>query len=107
MRWNRIARTTSAAAGLDMWTNARLFGLLNVALADGYIGNWDSKRYYNRWRPETAVRQADTDGNPRDGRRSRLGPPVGFERGDAGIRLRAHHRGCSRGGRVDRSHRDR
>ena len=65
MRWNRIARTTSAAAGLDMWTNARLFGLLNVALADGYIGNWDSKRYYNRWRPETAVRQADTDGNPR------------------------------------------
>jgi PAP2 superfamily protein len=64
MRWNRIARTVSVDAGLDMWANARLFGLLNVAQADGYIGNWESKRFYNRWRPETAVRLADTDGNP-------------------------------------------
>jgi hypothetical protein len=70
LRWNRIARTASAAVGLDLWTNARLFGLLNVASADGYIGNWDSKRHYDRWRPETAIRQAHTDGNPateRDG----------------------------------------
>jgi hypothetical protein len=64
MRWNRIARTVSVAAGLDMWDNARLFGLLNVVEADGYVGNWESKRFYNRWRPETAVRLADTDGNP-------------------------------------------
>jgi PAP2 superfamily len=64
MRWNRIARTVSEEVGLDLWANARLFGLLNVALADGYIGNWDSKQFYNRWRPETAVRLADTDGNP-------------------------------------------
>jgi hypothetical protein len=63
-RWNRIARTVSVDAGLDMWANARLFGLLNVALADGYIANWNTKRHYNRWRPETAVRQADTDDNP-------------------------------------------
>ena len=47
-----------------MWANARLFGLLNVALADGYIANWNTKRHYNRWRPETAIRLADTDGNP-------------------------------------------
>ena len=65
MRWNRIARTTSSAAGLDLWTNARLFGLLNVSLADGYVGNWDAKQHYNRWRPETAVREAGRDGNPR------------------------------------------
>lgn len=65
LRWNRIARTVSADAGLDLWTNARLFGLLNVASADGYIGNWDAKQHYDRWRPETAVREADTDGNPR------------------------------------------
>jgi hypothetical protein len=64
LRWNRIARTVSVQAGLDMWTNARLFGLLNVASADGYIGNWDAKRHYDRWRPETAIRRADTDGNP-------------------------------------------
>jgi hypothetical protein len=64
MRWNRIARTVSAGRGLDLWANARLFGLLNISLADGYIGNWESKRHYDRWRPETAVRRADTDGNP-------------------------------------------
>jgi hypothetical protein len=64
LRWNRIARTVSEAAVLDMWANARLFGLLNLALADGYIGNWDSKHNYNFWRPETAIRLADTDNNP-------------------------------------------
>jgi hypothetical protein len=64
MRWNRIARTVSAHAGLDMWANARLFALLNVAEADGYIGNWEAKQFYNRWRPETAIRLADIDGNP-------------------------------------------
>ena len=64
MRWNRIARTVAASAGLDLWDTARLFALLNVVEADGYIGNWESKNHYNRWRPETAVRLADTDGNP-------------------------------------------
>jgi hypothetical protein len=64
MRWNRIARTVATSAGFDMWQNARLFGLLNVAEADGYIGNWEAKQFYNRWRPETAVRLADLDGNP-------------------------------------------
>ena len=38
LQWNRIARTVSADAGLDLWEQARLFGLLNMALADGYIG---------------------------------------------------------------------
>ena len=47
-----------------MWANARLFGLLNIAEADGYIGNWEAKQFYDRWRPETAIRLADTDGNP-------------------------------------------
>ena len=64
LRWNRIGRTAAGTAGLDMWENARLFGLMNLALADGYIGNWDAKYHYNRWRPETAVRLADTDDNP-------------------------------------------
>ena len=41
-----------------------LHGLLNLALADGYIANWDTKHHYNRWRPITAVREAATDGNP-------------------------------------------
>jgi hypothetical protein len=47
-----------------MWENARLFALLNMALADGYIGSWETKYHYNYWRPETAIRTAETDGNP-------------------------------------------
>jgi len=62
--WNRIARTVSESQGLTPWENARLFGLLNVALADGYIGSFEAKRHYNFWRPVTAIREGDTDGNP-------------------------------------------
>jgi PAP2 superfamily len=64
LQWNRIARTVTASRGLDAWENARLFGLLNMALADGYIGSWDAKYHYYFWRPVTAIREADADGNP-------------------------------------------
>jgi hypothetical protein len=64
LKWNRIARTVSADRGLNLWENARLFGLLNLALADGYIAMVDSKNHYNYWRPITAIRTGDTDGNP-------------------------------------------
>ena len=64
LSWNRIARTVSASEGLDLWENARLFGLLNMAMADGYIGTVETKFHYNYWRPVTAIRLADTDGNP-------------------------------------------
>ena len=64
LQWNRIARTVSADEGLDPWENARLFGLLNMALADGYIGSFETKYLYNFWRPVTAIQLAATDGNP-------------------------------------------
>jgi hypothetical protein len=64
LKWNRIARTVSADQGLNPWENARLFGLLNMALADGYVAMVDSKNHYNYWRPITAIRNGDTDGNP-------------------------------------------
>ena len=64
LKWNRIARTVSADRGLTLWENARLFGLLNLALADGYIAMVDSKNHYNYWRPVTAIQTAATDGNP-------------------------------------------
>jgi hypothetical protein len=64
LQWNRIARTVSAAAGLNTWENGRLFALLNMALADGYIGSWETKYHYNYWRPQTAIRLAESDGNP-------------------------------------------
>ena len=64
LKWNRIARAVSVQTGLDLWENARLFGLLNLALADGYIAMVDTKNHYNYWRPVTAIQTADTDGNP-------------------------------------------
>lgn len=62
LQWNRIARNVSAK--LDPWAQARLFGLLNMALADGYVGSFETKYLYRYWRPVTAIREADTDGNP-------------------------------------------
>jgi hypothetical protein len=62
--WNRIARSLAAARGLGLWESGRLFALLNLSLADGYIANFDTKAQYNRWRPITAIREATTDGNP-------------------------------------------
>jgi hypothetical protein len=64
LAWNRIARTVSAAQGLDLWQNARLFGLLNMALADGYVASLSTKYHYLFWRPVTAIREAANDGNP-------------------------------------------
>jgi hypothetical protein len=62
--WNRIARIVSVQHGLDLWQNARLFGLLNLASADAYIADFENKYFYEFWRPITAIRAADTDGNP-------------------------------------------
>ena len=61
--WNRIARAVSEQQRLDVWENGRLFALVNIALADGYIGNFESKYVYNFWRPITAIRDGDIDGN--------------------------------------------
>lgn len=62
--WNRIARIVSRRAGLDLWEHARLFALLNLASADAYIADFANKYLYEFWRPITAIRAADTDGNP-------------------------------------------
>src|SRR5688572_33476182 len=42
---------------------ARLFALVDMAIADAYIAGWDSKFHYNFWRPYTAIRNAANDGN--------------------------------------------
>jgi hypothetical protein len=64
LAWNRLTRTVATARGLDLWESARLFGLLNLAMTDGYIGTWDAKYHYRFWRPVTAIRLAGIDGNP-------------------------------------------
>ncbi len=62
--WNRIARTVAQSRGLGGWELARLFALLQLAQADAYLSSFDTKYHYRFWRPYTAVRLADADGNP-------------------------------------------
>lgn len=62
--WIRIAAQLAEAKNLPLLESARLFALLNLALADAGIACWDSKYAYDWWRPITAIRAADTDGNP-------------------------------------------
>jgi hypothetical protein len=62
--WNRILRTLAASRNLDIVDSARLFAMENLAGADAYIGSWNDKYYWQFWRPITAIREADTDGNP-------------------------------------------
>ncbi|HSO66033.1 MAG TPA: vanadium-dependent haloperoxidase, partial [Ornithinibacter sp.] len=65
LSWNRLARTLATSHRLDAWGQARLYGLLNVALADGYVASFATKYGDLFWRPVTAIREADRDGNRR------------------------------------------
>jgi len=61
--WNRIARTEATDLNPGLYKTARMFALLDIAIADAYTAGWDAKFYYNFWRPYTAIHAADTDGN--------------------------------------------
>ena len=62
LQFNRVFRSTSVAQQLTLSENARFFAMLSAAMADAYIAAWDSKYFYNFWRPVTAIRAGDTDG---------------------------------------------
>jgi PAP2 superfamily protein len=61
--WNRVARVVAINKKMNLFETARLFALVDMAMADAYIAGWDSKLHYNLWRPYTAIRNAATDGN--------------------------------------------
>ena len=61
--WQEVARQLSAAKKLSLADNARLFALLNMGTANTFITDWDAKFTYNFWRPVTAIRNGDQDGN--------------------------------------------
>src|SRR3989440_8480168 len=54
--WNSIAQIIADAQGNTLEENARLFALLNIAMADAAICAWDAKYTYDFWRPVTAIR---------------------------------------------------
>ncbi len=61
--WLTIAQDVAEAEGLALEENARLFALVSLAVADAAIVAWETKYTYDLWRPITAIREADTDGN--------------------------------------------
>jgi membrane-associated phospholipid phosphatase len=61
--WNVIAQIVAQDRGNSLVENARLFALLNIALADAAIVSWDAKYEFSFWRPIAAIREAADDGN--------------------------------------------
>src|SRR5262249_30175314 len=62
--YNQIAETLAVQMHNTVVENARYFALINLAMADTGIEAWDAKYQYDFWRPVTAIRAGDTDGNP-------------------------------------------
>ena len=70
--YNQIAVTIAKQQNTDAMRTARLLTLVNVAMADAGIAIWESKYFYDFWRPVTGIRESDPgtgptgtgDGNP-------------------------------------------
>jgi hypothetical protein len=58
-----VARSVASTPGRDVTDNARLLALAAMAMDDGLIAVFDAKYAYNLWRPVTAIRNGDLDGN--------------------------------------------
>lgn len=70
--YNQAVRTIAELQANSPGQNARLFALINIAMADAGIAAWDDKYTHDFWRPVIAIREADPgtgptglgDGNP-------------------------------------------
>ena len=62
--WNEVARNLVDQYAINFDDSALLFAMLNLSAADASINCWNDKYYWDFWRPWTAIRQADKDGNP-------------------------------------------
>jgi len=72
-----LVRQIAGAKELSVVDSARLFALVAMARADSLIAVFDAKYHYEFWRPVTAIRNGDIDGNPateRDAAWQPLGP---------------------------------
>jgi hypothetical protein len=63
-QWNEAIRLIALDHQLSIGETARLLALANLAVADAVISVWDSKLYYEFWRPITAIREGHADTNP-------------------------------------------
>jgi len=62
--WQNALRNISGQYLSDTGETARMYALVETAMADAQIACWDSKYFYNFWRPITAIRLGNQDGNP-------------------------------------------
>jgi hypothetical protein len=62
--YHPIARQLAIATHMSVVESARFMALFAVALTDSLIAVYDAKYYYGFWRPLTAIRNGDIDGNP-------------------------------------------
>ncbi|HEX7173987.1 MAG TPA: vanadium-dependent haloperoxidase [Pyrinomonadaceae bacterium] len=63
--WNRALRDIAEAHVDNIADSSRLFALTSMAIADALITAWNDKLHYAFWRPITAIREGDHDGNDR------------------------------------------
>ena len=61
--WMRIALQLAAERGMRGWGLMRALALIEIAQVDAYTACMESKYFFHRWRPITAIRLGDSDGN--------------------------------------------
>jgi len=77
--YNQIARQIASDQNVKGIRLARLLTVLNIAMADAGIAAWESKYYYNYWRPVTGIRESDPGTGPTglgDGNANTTGDPT-------------------------------
>jgi hypothetical protein len=62
--FNQVLRQLSVVQQLDLWEAARLFSVVTVVGADENRALNETKYQYARWRPQQAIREGESDGNP-------------------------------------------
>lgn len=75
--WIQVAQAVSASQSLSLPQTARLFALESMAMADTVAPTYTTKFLYRFWRPTTAIREADTDGNPATAQDASWSPRAG------------------------------
>ena len=61
--YHGVVRSVAQVPGRDVAQNARMFAAVAQAMDDAMIGVFEAKYHYNFWRPATAIRNGDMDGN--------------------------------------------
>lgn len=61
--YHGVVRSVANQPGRDLARNARLFAVVAQAMDDAMIAVFDAKYHYHFWRPVTAIRNGDLDGN--------------------------------------------